>query len=76
MEGNGYVKKCHYCQLNVYDFLGMSPDEILDLINRYEGKLCAQFYARTDGTMTLGPCSEARGNLLERGRILIVEKQQ
>ncbi len=74
MEGNDLVRKCSYCNLNVYNFAGMTPTAICETINQYEGQLCAAFYARADGTMTLKPCSEEEQAFL-RGRI-VVRKQQ
>ncbi|QYO61928.1 hypothetical protein [Leptolyngbya sp. 7M] len=74
MVGNRSVRKCPICQLNVYDFAGMAPDEILALINQHEGKLCAQFYARADGTMTVKPCNETREeHRVIRGRVSVFD---
>lgn len=70
LVGDRHVRKCYVCQLNVYNFIGLSPQEILALINQHEGKLCAQFYARADGTMTLEPCDEER-NQISRGGLFI-----
>ncbi|MGV0028944.1 hypothetical protein [Phormidesmis priestleyi] len=68
MVGDRRVRKCPYCQLNVYNFMGMAPDEILEVINAHEGKLCAQFYARSDGTMTLEVCDDqGEPHRLDRG---------
>lgn len=71
MEGNDTVRRCTYCQLNVYNFARMSPEEICNAINTHEGRLCAQFYARPDGTMMLEPCSQ-RATML-RGRVAVRE---
>jgi hypothetical protein len=74
MEGDRSVRKCPICQLNVYNFVGMSPDEILALINQHEGKLCAQFYARSDGTMTVAACDQPEADLYDpffRGGLII-----
>lgn len=57
MEGTGRVRKCLLCNLNVYDFSSMKPEEILDVIRLHEGRLCAQFFARSDGTMTIEHCN-------------------
>lgn len=71
MAGERSVRKCPICQLNVYDFAGMSPDRILAVVNEYEGKLCAQFYARSDGTMTVESCNQSgEGHHLIRGRLI------
>ncbi len=47
MVGDRCVRKCHHCQLNVYNFTAMAPDEILEVIKAHEGKLCAQLYGST-----------------------------
>jgi hypothetical protein len=73
MKGDGLVRKCYLCKLNVYDFAGMHPDQILALINQHEGKLCAQFYARSDGTMTMESCD---GNHLIRGGSIVSQKPE
>ncbi|BAY60448.1 hypothetical protein NIES22_05070 [Calothrix brevissima NIES-22] len=76
MEGNSDVRKCHYCQLNVYNFLSKSPDEIINLINLHEGKLCAQFFARYDVTMTIESCQEKqKNNGIARGKIQVIKRQ-
>ncbi|HEY9801322.1 MAG TPA: hypothetical protein V6D25_13265 [Leptolyngbyaceae cyanobacterium] len=71
MVGDRYVRNCPLCHLNVFDFAGLSPDEILALINQYEGKLCAQFYARADGTMTVEACDQQGDHPLIRGGLEI-----
>jgi hypothetical protein len=77
MEGDRFVRKCPICQLNVYDFAGMPPDKILALINQHEGKLCAQFYARSDGTMTVESCDQSgERNRFIRGGLIISQKPE
>ena len=72
MEGDRRVRKCPTCSLNVYDFVGMSPDQILAVVNCYEGRLCAQFYARADGTMTVESCDQSpEGHRLIRGGLIV-----
>ena len=67
MKGNDRTRECSICQLTVYNFLGLSQAEILDLIKLHEGKLCAQAYVRSDG-ITLESCSTRAENLkLARG---------
>ena len=70
MYGDDIVRSCSYCHLNVYNFAGMTPEAICQTINLHEGKLCAAFYARADGTMTLKPCAQEKKAFL-RGRIVI-----
>ncbi len=72
MNGDRSVRVCHVCNLNVYNFAGLSPDEIVALLNQHEGKLCAQFYARPDGTMTVEACDRSGENhKFERGGLVI-----
>ncbi|HEY9646669.1 MAG TPA: hypothetical protein V6C88_09880 [Chroococcidiopsis sp.] len=73
MTGDRLVRHCHVCDLNVYNFAGMSPEQILALVNQREGRLCAQFYAREDGTMTVNPCS-GESNELMRGGLVVSAK--
>ncbi|MBO3459882.1 hypothetical protein G7B40_030240 [Aetokthonos hydrillicola Thurmond2011] len=55
----------------------MSLEEILNLINLHEEKLCAQLYARADGTMTMEPCREKQeDNNIVRGRIRVTNKER
>ena len=72
-EGDRLVRKCSICALNVYDFAGMSPDQILALVNQHEGKLCAQFfYARADGTMIVESCKQSpEGQRFIRGKLIV-----
>jgi hypothetical protein len=71
MKGDDRTKECHKCQLTVYNFAGLPQAEILDLIDLHEGRLCAQFYARWDGTVTLESCNGRAENLeLYRGGLV------
>lgn len=71
MNGDRFVRFCSVCELYVYNFATLSPDEIVKLLNQYEGKLCAQFYARPDGTMTVEPCGQRGASRLARGRVVV-----
>jgi hypothetical protein len=56
MEGDERVRFCPQCQLNVYNFSELSAIEINQVISRSEGRLCARFYQRSDGTMLTRNC--------------------
>lgn len=71
--GDRRVKHCTMCQLKVYDFCQLSPEAILELLVRHEGKLCAQCYVRADGTVTLAHCDESKDLTLERGGLIVTE---
>ena len=56
MKGNERVRFCELCQLNVYNLSSMSRDEAERLMVEKEGKLCATFYQRRDGTIITRDC--------------------
>jgi hypothetical protein len=51
MQGDDRVRYCPECKLNVYNFSALSPREIERLVAQTEGRLCARYYQRADGTM-------------------------
>ena len=51
MTGDDRARFCGQCQKHVYNFSGLSSDEIVALIRDRQGRLCARFYQRADGTM-------------------------
>ena len=57
MKGDEKVRFCGDCQMNVYNFSAMSQAEVLSLVKEREGKLCARFYTRPDGTVLTRDCS-------------------
>ncbi|MBX7221324.1 MAG: hypothetical protein K1Y36_15350 [Blastocatellia bacterium] len=56
MIGNDKVRFCNQCQLNVYNFSGMSQTEALKLVQNREGRLCVRFYRRADGSVLTQNC--------------------
>jgi hypothetical protein len=56
MVGNDRVRHCAECNLNVYNFAEMSSAEVEELIANREGRLCARFYQRRDGTILTKDC--------------------
>jgi len=56
MAGDDRVRYCPECQLNVYNFSAMKPAEIERIVAQREGRLCAGFYQRADGTMLTSNC--------------------
>ncbi|MEP7342110.1 MAG: carboxypeptidase-like regulatory domain-containing protein [Acidobacteriota bacterium] len=56
MTGNDSVRFCSQCQLNVYNLSALTKTEAEKLINQAEGRLCAKFYQRTDGTVLTQDC--------------------
>jgi hypothetical protein len=56
MQGDERVRYCPQCKLNVYNFDAMESVEIESLVRNREGRLCARFYARPDGTLLTQNC--------------------
>lgn len=56
MEGDEHVRYCRECKLDVYNFSEMSEVEIERIVVHREGRLCARFYQRLDGTMMTQNC--------------------
>ena len=58
MEGDERVRFCSQCELHVYNLSEMTSDEASSLVARTEGRLCARFYRRADGTVLTKDCPE------------------
>lgn len=56
MSGNDQVRFCSDCRLNVYNLSAMTQAEAESLVLRTEGRLCARFYRRADGTVLTRDC--------------------
>lgn len=56
MEGDGRVRFCRLCSLNVYDFAGMTRAEVETLVAKTEGRLCGRMTRRADGTVLTKDC--------------------
>jgi len=56
MHGDDKVRFCDLCKLNVYNFSAMTKPEAERLIIEKEGRLCATFYRRLDGTILTRDC--------------------
>ena len=56
MEGDERVRFCRQCGLNVYNLSEMTRAEAGSLVARTEGRLCARFYRRADGTVLTKDC--------------------
>ena len=61
MAGDERVRHCTDCNLNVYNSLGLSLDDLSALIAEQEGRLCMRLYKRPDGSVITRDCREARG---------------
>lgn len=56
LEGDGRVRFCRLCSLNVYDFAGMTRAEVEALVTETEGRLCGRMTRRADGTVLTKDC--------------------
>lgn len=58
MKGDDKVRFCLGCRLNVYNLSAMDVEEAAELIAGRDGRLCASFYRRQDGTILTQDCPE------------------
>ena len=56
MTGGDRVRFCAACQKNVFNLSDMKRGEALDLMRSTEGRVCARFYRRKDGTILTADC--------------------
>lgn len=56
MEGDGRVRFCRLCSLNVYDLSEMTRAEVEALVLKTEGRLCGRLTRRADGTVLTKDC--------------------
>lgn len=68
MVGSDKVRFCASCQKNVYNLSGMKREEAVDLLRATEGRVCARFFRRADGTVLTEDCPVGVALLLRRAR--------
>ena len=56
MAGGDRQRYCGLCELNVYNFSGMTAGEIERLVVKNEGRLCIRLHRRADGTVITKDC--------------------
>ncbi len=56
MYGNIRQRHCGECRMNVYNLSEMTKQDAENLIMNAEGRLCARFYRRADGTVITKDC--------------------
>ncbi|MGI8468054.1 MAG: carboxypeptidase-like regulatory domain-containing protein [Pyrinomonadaceae bacterium] len=56
MSGDERVRRCHSCELNIYNVSEMTKTEVENLIANREGRLCIRLYKRADGTILTKDC--------------------
>ena len=66
MIGDGRVRHCGECNLNVYNLSAMTEREIKQLVAKSEGRLCARLFRRADGTILTQNCPVGLKTLTRR----------
>jgi hypothetical protein len=56
MGGDDRVRYCPECKLSVYNFSEMTDSEVKQIVAQREGRLCARFFKRSDGTLLTRNC--------------------
>lgn len=59
MPGDDRIRHCPQCDLDVYNFSGMTTPEIAHLVKESRGRLCGRFFQRSDGTILTADCPVA-----------------
>ncbi len=70
MTGDERKRHCGECKLDVYDFGAMSRSEAEDVLAGAQGRLCARFARRPDGTVVTRDCGPVRRRIARRMRRL------
>jgi hypothetical protein len=66
MEGDERVRFCWRCEKNVYNLSALTREEAERLVFEREGRMCARFYRRADGTILTSDCPPGRRRSLAR----------
>lgn len=66
MRGDGPVRHCGLCRMNVYNLSAMTREEAEETVRSKEGRLCVRFYRRADGTVSTADCAPIRFAALRR----------
>lgn len=56
MQGDERVRHCTDCSLDVYNFSAMTESQIQRILVATNGRLCARWYRRSDGTIITANC--------------------
>ena len=56
MVGDDRIRHCAECDLDVYNFSEMASAEVERIVAERQGRLCARFYQRSDGTILTQNC--------------------
>jgi len=66
MSGDERARFCAQCQKHVYNLSELTAQQAVALIQSKEGKLCARFYRRADGTILTADCPVGHGRVWSR----------
>jgi hypothetical protein len=72
MKGDARVRFCDLCKLNVYDLSAMTRADAENLVREREGRLCARFFRRDDGTILTQDCPVGVAARLRRATARVV----
>ena len=72
MQGDDQRRFCDRCDRHVYNLEAFSPEALVSLIERTEGRLCGLLYQRQDGTVMSDDCSVG----LERARRILRQRRR
>lgn len=56
MTGNHLVRYCGKCEKSVYNLSELTAPEATRLVEQMEGRMCATFYTRRDGSVLTADC--------------------
>ena len=59
LVGDDRVRYCGQCKLNVYNLADMSSEEVAEIVQKTEGRLCGRLYVRRDHTATVENCRKS-----------------
>ncbi|MEQ8277828.1 MAG: hypothetical protein RMA76_21360 [Deltaproteobacteria bacterium] len=68
MVGDQRRRFCESCEKNVYDLTVMTPVEIVDLIEKTEGKFCGRLFQRRDGRVLTDDCPVGLARVLQQAK--------
>ena len=66
MQGDARKRFCGECKMNVYNLSAMTKSEAETLLINSEGRLCARFYRRADGTILTQNCPVGWAKMKQR----------
>ncbi len=76
MVGDDRSRFCDDCALHVYNVAGLQGEEVINLIEERQGRLCMRLYQREDGTLLTKNCprglAAARRKVARVGLVLAV----